>query len=111
MLRAPLTKRRESHDLDSLLGCQVPGNVRDLAVVGTTVYVTDRAFGLLILDFTDCPPCPADFTNDGVLDFFDVSAFMSAFGSSDPIADITGDGIFDFFDVAWFMAAFNAGCP
>lgn len=55
--------------------------------------------------------CPADLTGEGVLDFFDISAFLSAFASQDSIADFTGDGIFDFFDVSEFLGAFGAGCP
>ncbi|MBL4698321.1 MAG: hypothetical protein JKX70_05765 [Phycisphaerales bacterium] len=55
--------------------------------------------------------CPADLTNDGELNFFDVSAFLSAFASSDPAADFTGDGQFNFFDVSAFPVAFSAGCP
>lgn len=55
--------------------------------------------------------CPADLTGDGILDFFDVSAFLSAYNAQDPAADFTGDGMFDFFDVSAFLNAFNAGCP
>lgn len=47
----------------------------------------------------------------GVLDFFDVSAFMSAFSASDPDADLNNDGVFNFFDVSSFLGAFGAGCP
>jgi hypothetical protein len=57
------------------------------------------------------PPCPADLTGDGVLNFFDVSAFLNAYTAMDPLADFTGDGVFDFFDVSAFLNAFNAGCP
>jgi len=56
-------------------------------------------------------PCPADLTGDGDLNFFDVSAFLSAFSASDPSADFTGDGSFNFFDVSAFLTAFSAGCP
>jgi len=56
-------------------------------------------------------PCQADLTGDGVLNFFDVSAFLVAFNSSDPLADFTGDGSFNFFDVSAFLVAFTAGCP
>ena len=60
----------------------------------------------------DCTPsCPADLTGDGSLDFFDVSAFLSAFGAGDLAADFTGDGTLDFFDVSAFLGAFSAGCP
>ena len=55
--------------------------------------------------------CLADFTGDGLLNFFDVAAFLTAFSSMDPIADFTDDGDFNFFDVAAFLSAFAAGCP
>lgn len=55
--------------------------------------------------------CIADLTGDGQLDFFDVSAFLVAFQSQDPLADFTGDGMFDFFDVSSFLIAFQGGCP
>ena len=60
----------------------------------------------------DCPPaCPADLSGDGNLNFFDVSAFLSAFGNMQPEADFTGDGEYNFFDVSAFLSAFNMGCP
>ena len=55
--------------------------------------------------------CIADLTGDGVLDFFDVSAFLNAYNAGEPAADLTGDGTLDFFDVSAFLNAFNAGCP
>lgn len=58
-----------------------------------------------------CDPCPADFTGDGVLDFFDVSAFIAAFNAQNPVADLTDDGNFDFFDVSAFIGFYSAGCP
>ena len=56
-------------------------------------------------------PCLPDFTQDGQLDFFDLSAFLMALGAENPIADLTGDGQFDFFDVSTFLQLFSAGCP
>jgi hypothetical protein len=56
-------------------------------------------------------PCPADLNGDGTLNFFDVSTFLTAFNSMNPIADFTGDGNFNFFDVSAFLQAYNAGCP
>lgn len=55
--------------------------------------------------------CAADLNDDGELDFFDVSAFLVAYQSQDPIADFTNDGAFDFFDVSVFLTAYLAGCP
>ena len=57
------------------------------------------------------PGCLADLNGDGMLNFFDVSAFLSAFNAMNPIADFTGDGQLNFFDVSTFLSAFNAGCP
>jgi len=55
--------------------------------------------------------CVVDLTGDGILDFFDISAFLTAFSAGDPVADFTGDGSFDFFDISAFLTAFSAGCP
>ena len=64
-----------------------------------------------LLDMSECTPCPADLNDDGVLNFFDVSAFLSAFSAGEPLADFTGDGVYNFFDVSAFLGAFSAGCP
>lgn len=45
------------------------------------------------------------------LDFFDVSAFISAYTSQDQAADLNNDGDLNFFDVSAFLDAFNSGCP
>jgi len=53
----------------------------------------------------------ADFNADGTLNFFDVSAFLEAFGVQDPDADLTGNGTFNFFDISAFLDAYALGCP
>ncbi len=55
--------------------------------------------------------CLADLNGDGTLDFFDVSAFLTAFNNGDLAADFTNDGTLDFFDISAFLGAFSAGCP
>jgi len=48
----------------------------------------------------------------GVLNFFDVAAFLQFFSEQDPRADLASpEGVFDFFDVAAFLDAFSEGCP
>ncbi len=71
---------------------------------------TDDAL-FMMLDMSECSVCPADLNGDGVLNFFDISAFLGAFGAGDPVADFTGDGVFNFFDISAFLSAFSAGCP
>lgn len=56
-------------------------------------------------------PCPADLSDDGALNFFDVSMFLTAFNEGDPAADFNGDGMLNFFDVSMFLSAFAQGCP
>ena len=65
-----------------------------------------------------CPPgpsgCnPADLAPPyGSLNFFDVSAFLTAFNNQDPSADLAAPfGVFNFFDVSAFLTAFTGGCP
>jgi hypothetical protein len=55
--------------------------------------------------------CLADLNDDGMLDFFDVSAFLTAYNAMDPAADLNDDGVFNFFDVSVFLSAYLAGCP
>ena len=56
--------------------------------------------------------CYADFAAPfGLLDFFDVLAYLSAFDAQSPAADVAAPaGAFDFFDVLEFLAQFDAGC-
>jgi len=53
-------------------------------------------------------PCPADLNGDGILNFFDVSAFLTDFNGG---GDYNGDGNTNFFDVSAFLTDYNAGCP
>lgn len=65
----------------------------------------------ITINYTPLNTCQADLNNDGVLDFFDISAFLSAFSTNNPIADLNNDSAFDFFDISAFLTAFSAGCP
>lgn len=58
-------------------------------------------------------PCnEADFAEPyGSLNFFDVSAFLDAFGQNTAAADINGDGQWNFFDVSAYLAVYGVGCP
>lgn len=55
--------------------------------------------------------CTADLNCDSSMDFFDISAFLTAYGASDPLADFNNDGDFSFFDISFFLQAYSAGCP
>jgi len=74
--------------------------------------------GLLIVNaltrVKDRLPCPADFNEDGFLDFFDFDDFVTCFegGLCPPgrSGDYDGDGFADFFDFDAFTADFENGC-
>ncbi len=84
----------------------VPG-LATMDVVGTVTFVA-----------TGPAPAPAGCNAADLaepfdtLDFSDVVAFLTAFGSMDPAADLAlPTGVFDFSDVVAFLGAFGAGCP
>ncbi|QOI99085.1 MAG: hypothetical protein HRU70_00695 [Phycisphaeraceae bacterium] len=60
------------------------------------------------------PSCPADFNDDGFVDFFDLDAYVECFegGECPPgkSADFNDDGFVDFFDLDAFVEAFEVGC-
>ena len=99
-------------DFGGLTGKQVTNGVVDIndnGQVAFAAFLRNGTIGVFVA--TPVMGCAADFTGEGDLDFFDVSAFLSAFGAMDPAADFTGEGDFDFFDVSAFLAAFAEGCP
>lgn len=55
--------------------------------------------------------CEVDLNPDGLVDFFDLQAFLNAFASHTAEGDWNGDALYDFFDVLAFLNAFSAGCP
>ena len=61
----------------------------------------------------DCslPKCLADLNSDGSLDFIDISAFIAAYTSGEPLADLNDDGEYDFIDISAFLTSFSTGCP
>ena len=83
--------------------------------IGNSKFIlrmADSAFvGAWMIRAVSAGDCVADLSGDGALDFFDVSAFLSAFGSGDVCADFTADGELDFFDMSEFLSLFGSGCP
>ena len=55
---------------------------------------------------------PADLDGNGLLNFFDVAAYIALYNAGDPAADLAPPfGVFNFFDIAAYMALYNDGCP
>lgn len=66
------------------------------------IYENDRVYVILT--------CDADLSGDGVIDFFDVSEFLSYFSAQDVRGDLNNDGVFNFFDVSVFLQLYSQGC-
>lgn len=68
---------------------------------------------MVYLNTCDETGCAPDLAAPlGVLNFFDISAFITAFNAMDPVADFAAPfGVFNFFDISAYIDAYNAGCP
>ncbi len=65
---------------------------------------TDRAIVYAILQ-------PADWNNDGVVDFYDNQAYFNDYAAQDPRADLNNDNTWDFFDVQAWLNIYASACP
>ena len=70
-----------------------------------------RESGSIYVFESNSVTCVADLTSDGVLNFFDISVFLTLYQAGSPGADFNADGSLNFFDVSEFLTAFVAGCP
>ena len=50
----------------------------------------------------------ADFNGDYTVNYFDISAFLTAYNALDPTADVNNDGSFNFLDVSAFLGENSA---
>ncbi|MEL6741858.1 MAG: GC-type dockerin domain-anchored protein, partial [Planctomycetota bacterium] len=69
-------------------------------------------YGAIEAEGDSAETCPADLAAPfGVLDVFDVLAYLALFDDADPAADLAAPiGTFDVFDVLAYLAQFDAGC-
>lgn len=79
--------------------------------VGAPGDQTSPGYGTGYLFAPPPPPCPQDLNDDGTLNFFDVSAFLSAFSDNTPQGDFNSDGRWNFFDISTYLIAYTSGCP
>lgn len=79
---------------------------------GVSYLLRWSASGLHVLGVPD-GWCSADLNFDGVLNFFDVSAFLGFYTAGSPWANMgaTANQDFNFFDVEAFLDAYSSGCP
>ena len=92
-----------------------PGpNLEDLGSSPFILHMSESAFvGAWMVRAQGVPAssCPADYNSDGMINFFDVSAFLADFSGEVTTSDLNNDGDFNFFDVSLFLTLFSNGCP
>lgn len=95
------------------------GRVVNFSTVNGINQINDPNFQLLLSNLMtwvsrseEDNSCPADIAPScGVLDFFDISQYLTRFMVQDDRADLNNDGALDFFDISLFLSFFANGCP
>lgn len=78
----------------------------------TTVAVEQSGNASVRTDQIFVDTCPADITKDGIVNFFDIQAFVGLFNAHDPAADLAAPfGEWNFFDITAYVASYSQGCP
>ncbi|RMH28786.1 MAG: hypothetical protein D6692_04885 [Planctomycetota bacterium] len=75
-----------------------------------TVTADDRA---ALAAIVGPQPCPADLAAPfGVLNIFDIQAYIGLYNAQDPAADLAAPtGAFNIFDIQAYIGLYNQGCP
>jgi hypothetical protein len=112
---------RQTAPRQFVFGGHVPGlpatglAVADLDADGALDIVTvSDSFnrGVMCMTYGIASGCPTDLNADGLLNFFDLAAYLALFSAGDPAADLAPpSGVLNFFDLSAYLSLFNAGCP
>jgi hypothetical protein len=87
-------------------------DINDAGQVAFAAFLQNGTVGVWVATPVTEPGCPADLTGDGLLNFFDLAAYLDLFNSQDPAADLAPpQGVLNFFDLAAYLDLYNAGCP
>jgi hypothetical protein len=84
----------------------------DQFIVGVPFVGSIESIGQVLAYDISClsDTCVGDLTLDGQLNFYDVSAFLSAYLAEEEIADLNQDGDLNFLDVSVLLSALASGC-
>ncbi|MFK7883461.1 MAG: hypothetical protein AB8F26_04670 [Phycisphaerales bacterium] len=85
----------------------------ELPFASDSELMTVRHLGQTTIWLQMAPPgwCRADQDFNGVVNFFDIVAFIDHYNNGQPWAQMNQEQRLNFFDVADYIALFNAGCP
>ncbi len=85
--------------------------LNNLGQLTFTLGFADNSYGIFVVQLPH--PCPGDANGDGVIDFIDLNAVLSAFGTVGPpgyVGDFNTDGSVDFLDLNSVLSFFGDTC-
>ena len=86
-------------------------DINDAGQVAFAAFLENGTIGVFVAT-PKAPSCPADLTGDGVVDIFDLLAYLDLYTVQDPGADLSEPfGTVDLFDLLEFADLYQAGCP
>ena len=85
----------------------VSENPPNEATIELGVFASDNESVLAFAIAPENDDCAADFNDDGMLNFFDVTLFIQSHLNGD---DFNGDGSNNYFDVSYFIQLYFSGC-
>ena len=89
------------------LGSETAGVVLTLT---PSQIVFDSSLSVALVIIADAPGCVGDWTGEGVVNVFDILAFLTDWNAMAPAADLNESGTVDIFDVLAFLESWNSGC-
>ncbi len=88
-----------------------PNILNDLGQALLRLIFTDNTVAIVLFQLPHS--CPGDANGDGVIDFIDLNAVLSAFGTTGPpgySGDFNNDGSVDFLDLNAVLSFFGSAC-
>jgi len=85
----------------------------DARAISGTIVQTVSPFEFQSIIIRTAPPCVGDLNGDLVVNTLDLTAFLGAFGSTQPFGsngDLNSDGVVNTIDLTTFLAQFGANC-
>lgn len=110
-LRSAFAWREHTIDVGSIVGPAESVQLRFTIADTPNDSVTEAGVDHVRVMSRSCElACPADLNVDGLVDIFDVLAFLNGYADNALLADMNGDGVIDFYDLLTFLGLLEIAC-
>ena len=87
-------------------------DINDAGQVAFAAFLQNGTVGVWVATPVTAPECLADIDESGVVDIFDLFAYLGLYAAQDPAADLAEPfGQISVFDLFAYLDLYNAGCP